>query len=113
MKIIKERAYWYRQAETRRWKRVVHCAELLIILLSAIAIIAIMQNYGDGTQFQFVFCCFVSAIALSATSLVPSFYTSTTLKRWQIQMITLGLGCGMGVSALAGLVILELQLSNI
>ncbi|QFS87140.1 MULTISPECIES: hypothetical protein [unclassified Marinobacter] len=113
MKTLPEKIQWYREPEGRKWKRVWHCVELSLIALSAIAVSLVMQVYGDGTKIQYPFIFLTLVVSLSAACLVPSVYQVSTFKRWQIQIIILGLGCSVGISALAAFGILELQHANI
>jgi predicted Abi (CAAX) family protease len=110
MQSLTEKISWYKEPEDRKWKRIWHCVELLLISLSAVAVEGVMQWYGNGTKFQPIFMLFTFIIALSTFGMALSVYSSLELKRWQIQLIILGLGCGAGISAIAGFVILELQL---
>lgn len=112
MKTLADKIIWYRESENRKWKRLLHCLELSLIALGTIAVVVVMQLYGDGTKLQYVFMLFASGVAVSATCLVPPVYLKQTFKRWHILAVTLGLGCGMGISAVSALVILELQLAN-
>ncbi|MEM7208871.1 MAG: hypothetical protein AAF434_13695 [Pseudomonadota bacterium] len=109
MKSLREKINWYEEPETRKWKRIWHCIEVFLFVLAMIVVLAIMQIYGDGTKLQGVVTLFIVIMALSCLFLVPYFYSPSVLKRWQMQLITLGLGCGAGISAVAAFVVLELQ----
>ena len=110
MRSLSEKIRWYKEPESRKWKRIWHCVELSLISISAIAVLGVMQWYGNGTKFQPILMLFTFILAVSSFGISLSLYSSLGLKRWQIQLIILGLGCGAGISALAGFVILELQL---
>ena len=112
MKTLSEKISWYGEVESRRWKRILHCAELSFMSVSAAAILAVMQIYGNGTSLQPVFMLFTLLVGLSAACLVPAFINGSSFKRWHMQVVSLGLGCGVGTSAVAAFVILELQLAS-
>jgi hypothetical protein len=112
LKTLSEKINWYRESETRQWKRIWHCIEISLISISAIAILVVIQIYGNGTKLQPVFMLFTLAMAISSAALVIPIYQSVVFKRWHVQFITLGLGCGVGISAIAAFLILELQLGN-
>ncbi|WP_390616327.1 hypothetical protein [Maricurvus nonylphenolicus] len=109
MKSLSERINWYKQPETRKWKRLWHCVELSLISLSALVVLVVVYMYGNGTKLQPLLMLFTGMVALSSACLLPSFYSLSTFKRWHIQLITLGLGSGAGISAVAAFVVLELQ----
>ena len=110
MKSLSEKIDWYKEPETRRWKRALHGIELLLIALLAVGVMMLMLIHGNGAKLQPLSLLFTGGIVLSSLSLAPSFYRASGFKRWHIQLVTLGLGCGLGISAVAALVILELQL---
>jgi hypothetical protein len=113
VKTLSEKVQWYREPECRKWKRIWHCLELSVIALSAIAVALVMQVHGDGTKLQYPFTFFALGVSFSAGCLVPSVYQALTFKRWQIQVIAIGLGCGVGVAAIAAFGILEMQHASI
>ncbi len=113
MKKITEIIDWYNKPESRKWKRVLNALEMSVILLMAIVVFSVVQIYGNGAKFQLIYNLFILAIAFSTASLIPSVYASVVLKRWQVQMITLGLGCGVGLSAIAGFLMLERHLTAV
>lgn len=100
---------WYQCFENRLWKRILHCIELLLIAIFGLITAAVLGIYGNGSGFQPVLILFTSILSLAPVSLVPVFFSGNIFKRWHIQVITLGLGCGMGVSIIASFTILELQ----
>lgn len=106
---LSEKINWYREVETRKWKRIWYCIELSLISLLAIIIPTVMYIYGDGTKFQPILMFFTLGLSVSSASLVVPFYQSVTFKRWHIRVITYGFICGEGLSALAGFLILGLQ----
>ena len=112
MKTLAENINWYREIETRKWKRIWHCIELSIISVVAVIIPAVMFIYGDGTSFQPVLIFFTLALSVTSASLIIPFYQSMIFKRWHIQVIIYGFMCGVGLSALAGFLILGLQQSG-
>lgn len=112
MKTLAERINWYREVETRKWKLVVQCVEMIIISILAIVISTTMHIYGDGTKFQPILMFFTLLLAVLSSLLIIPFYQSLTFTRWHVQVVKLAFLCGLGVSSLAGFLILELQLSS-
>ncbi|WP_223669567.1 hypothetical protein [Kangiella shandongensis] len=110
MKTVSDKVAWYNQVETRQWKRLLHAIEISLISVIAIAVIIVMYLYGDGTKLQPILILFTAAQAITSGLLVPIFYKES-FKRWHLQLITLGLGSGVAVSAIAALSILSLQLN--
>jgi len=110
MKHLSEKIVWYREAETRRWKCLWHAVELLVIAIAAVAVLVITHIYGDGTKIQPIFTVFTAVLAIASASLSLSLLGGGVFKRWHIQMINLGLGCGVGLSAVTVFLMLELQL---
>lgn len=111
MKTLAERIEWYNSVENRRWKRIYHSVEVSIIALIGLIISGIISFYGNGTRLQVTLLLFIAGVSLSSALMVPALYRAY-FKRWHIFAITLGLGCSIGVSALAGLFLLKLQLAN-
>lgn len=109
---LAEKMNWYREVETRKWKRIWQSIELSLISIFGVIIPAVMYTYGDGTNFQSTLMFFTLALSVSSASLVVPFYQSVTFKRWHIQVITYGFVCGVGLSALTGFLILGLQQSS-
>ncbi len=109
MKSLSEKIEWYKESETRAWKRIWNFCELLIFSLSAIAIVSVVNIYGDGTKLQPVFTLFTVVLAISASCGTVALLYADPLKRWLIQIITFGFGGAVGISAVAALLILELQ----
>lgn len=79
------------------------------IVVFSILVLAVMHRYGNGITLQPIFMFFTAIQAVSSAGLAFSLYHKSDLKRWQILLITLGLGCGVGMSAVAAFVMLELQ----
>ncbi len=109
VKSLSEKINWYREPETRKWKRIWHSVELSLISLSEIVVLVTVQIYGNGTNFQVVFTLFTLIIALCSALLVPAFYQSNSFQRWHIRLVTASFVCGAGISSLAGFLILEMQ----
>ena len=112
MKSLSERIEWYRSVESRRWKRIYHCVELAIISVTVLMLIGVVYFYGNGTKLQSLLVLFLSIFSFSSFLLIPGLYVPF-FKRWQIFVLILGLGCGVGLSALACLFMLELQIENV
>ena len=106
MKNLPETIAWYQAVEDRRWKQVYHFVELLIIGIAGLAIIAVLFIYGETHRLQQVLSFFVLLISLASLALAPAMLYPQ-FKRWQIFMISLGLGCGIGVSTIAALFLLQ------
>tara|TARA_B110000467_G_C18098373_1_gene355764 strand:+ start:359 stop:610 length:252 start_codon:yes stop_codon:yes gene_type:complete len=81
-------------------------------LISAIAVVisATLYIYGDGTKLQPILMFFTLTLSVLSALLVVPFYQSITFNRWHVQVIKLSFLCGLGVSALSGFIIVELQL---
>jgi hypothetical protein len=109
LKSLSEKINWYKESETRTWKPVWYCVELSLIALSAFVVMAVILIYGDGTKLQPLLALFTGLMGLSSICLAPSLYRFSGFKRWHIQLILLGLGCGTGISAVAAFLMLELQ----
>ena len=109
MKSLSEKINWYNEPEDREWKRIWHCAELLFISISTLVVVIVVQLYGNGTKLQSILVLFILFLSASSIGMILPFYNSTCFRRWQIQLVSLGLGCGAGISAVAAFLILELQ----
>ncbi len=112
MKTLAEKINWYREVETRKWKRIWQSIELSLTSIFGVTIPAVMYIYGDGTHLQQVLMFFTLTLSVLSASLVIPFYQSVAFKRWHTQAITYGFFCGVGLSALAGFLILSLQHSS-
>jgi len=112
MKTLTETINWYSEIETRKWKRLLQCLEMSLISAIAVVIAAILYIYGDGTKLQPILIFFALTWSVLSAFLVIPFYQSVTFNRWHVQIIKLSFLCGLGASALAGFMILELQLSS-
>jgi hypothetical protein len=110
MTFLTQKIAWYHSPEHRKWKRIYHCIELALISLFGWAAFVLTLHYTDSTSLQKLVLLFTGLLSLSAALLVPALY-HPLFKRWHIFVITPGLGCGMGLSAVAGLLLLELQLA--
>ena len=93
--------------ETRRWKQIYHCLELSFIAIIGAIIIGVILVYSDGRHLQTVLMFFTLLHSLASLALAPVMLRPF-FKRWQIFALTLGLGCGMGLSALAAIFSLQL-----
>ena len=111
MKSLSEKIEWYNSVESRRWKRIYHCLEFSIIAVAGFILIGIVSIYGNGTNLQSLLLFFIGVISFSSALMIPGLY-EPYFKRWHIFAMTLGLGCSIGVSTLASLFILELQIAN-
>jgi len=109
MKTLTEQISWYSEFENRKWKRIFHCIELSVISVLSLIIPAVMYIYGDGTNLQPILVFFSLILAISSAPLVLPLYQNQAFKRWHVLFITTGFGCGVGVSALTGFLILNLQ----
>ncbi len=109
MKTLSKKIEWYKEAETRRWKRIWSFCELLFFSLSAIAIVFVVNIYGDGTKLQAVFTLFVVVLSISSSCGTAALFYANPLKRWLIQIIIFGFGGAVGISAVAAFLMLELQ----
>jgi hypothetical protein len=112
VKTLRETIDWYSEVETRQWKRVLHCVEMILISTIALVISATMYFYGDGTRFQPILMFFTLMLAALSLFLSIPFYQSVIFKRWHVQVVIMTFLCGLGVSSLAGFMILEIQLSS-
>ncbi|BCE03653.1 hypothetical protein [Marinicellulosiphila megalodicopiae] len=110
MKNLSEQINWQKQFENRKWKRITQSIELALLTLMTFTVIGVIFIYGNGTKFQPVFIGFSIVLACSTACLIPLFFKGYTFNRWQVFVITLGLGCGAAITALAALLMLELQL---
>ncbi len=79
--------------------------------LSGVVVIAVTLINGNGTKFQPAFILFLSLLVISTGGIAPVVY-HVELTRWQIKLVKLGFGCGVGISAIAGFLILESQVVN-
>ena len=96
MKTLTEKINWYREIETRKWKRIFQCAEMLLISAIAVVISATMYIYGDGTKFQPILMFFTLMLSFLSALLVVPFYQSVNFERWHIQVIELVFICSLG-----------------
>lgn len=112
MKSFAEKKNWHKEYETRKWKLTWHCIELVCISLSSFAIVTIIHIYGNGTKLQPIFMAFSLTLGIASMCIAPVTYSGSTFKRWHIQVISVGLGCGAGISAITAFLMLELQRAN-
>ena len=110
LKSLSEKIEWYCQKEQRLWKRIYHLSEIVFISISALVLAVLVQIYGSGNNLQSAVVAFIIIIALSSILLAPTVLKSVSFNRWQTQVITLGLGSGVGISAICTLFLFELQL---
>ncbi|MDN3517531.1 hypothetical protein QWY84_07920 [Aquisalimonas lutea] len=109
MKTLSEKMAWVEEGETRRWKRVVNCVELLFFALAQAAVVSVLYVYGDGSHLQPVFMLFSGLMGVVSAALIPSFYRGGSFSRWHGSLVTLGLACGLGLSTAAAMVLLNAQ----
>jgi len=112
MKTLTEQIEWHKEFENRKWKRIVSFTELSLIALAGAIIIIVVLAYGNGGNFQPAYILFLSVFTISTVCIAPAVYQVGKLTRWQTKLVCLGFGCGMGISALAGFLILEVQHLN-
>jgi hypothetical protein len=110
VKTLTETVNWYCNVENRKWKRVLQCIEMSLISMLAVVISTVLYVYGDNTKLQPILMFFTLTLSILSALLVVPFYQSITFNRWHVQVIKLTFICSLGLSTLAGLVMLELQL---
>jgi Na+-translocating ferredoxin:NAD+ oxidoreductase RnfA subunit len=104
-----EKVEWYSSVEHRRWKLVYHSIEFSILSIASFVLIVVVNIHGDGSRLQSLLVLFIGLIGLVSAAMAFAVKNSL-FKRWHIFAITLGFGCGIGVSTLASLFLLELQI---
>lgn len=113
MNKLQEKIGWYKELESRRWKLVWHAFELTCISLVSFTMCIVLYIKGDGTHLQLAHLLFTFFIGMVSICLAPSVYGAHVFQRWQIHLIVIGLGCGAGLSALAGILILSMQSNGV
>lgn len=109
MKTFSERIEWYKEPETRRWRRIVSFFLMTLFSICGVTILVVMQIYGDGTNLQSVLSMFVSVVSISSIAMAFVFIKSNELKRWYIDIMEFGITGAIGVSVVAVLLLLRMQ----
>jgi len=90
MKTLSEKIAWYKETETRNWRRIVSSVLMSLSTACGIAILIVMLIYGDGSNLQSVLFLFVLVVSLSALAMTFAISKSKELKRWHIEIIEFG-----------------------
>lgn len=111
MKSANNKLAWYAASETRTWKRSVQVVESAIIALAGFVVAGAVLFYGDGSGLQAGFLVLTVLLAAASVCAVAMVRQKDFLSRWQVLALQIGLGCGVGLAAMAAFLILETQKS--